>query len=507
MGLSLYQKQKIQSLIKPTCITIVVIGVITVSIATVTKLRNSSINNDNEVSNSVDVSSNSDNHYEITEVPITTVADNSKSSVVDCYTGSYSAGQGNTQLDFTITYCDSDYNSEALFLFYASDSNPSIPTGSYKVKGTLIEKYDDGSAKVYFEGTEWIQKPSTYSFVNFTAIVNPNTHTISSSDYSVNLTQKSSDVNSFFDDHQYCLFDTPMDAEEAEVVCKAMGGHLVSINSSEEQRFFEDMIQQSKKDNIWTGGYYDGNEWKWTDNSVFNYTKWDEGRPDNYWGDEFYIKVANVEISYPTWTMHKFNWDDVSKIGGENSSEVPMSSFGFVCEWGNTTSDSITPSIAEDIPESTIAEFTDFYSSIKEITASSQLSEETIGNATHNYAPSKVIDNDLSTCWCEGKEDYGIGENLTIKFNDTYRVGEFTLWNGLCTNEDLYQKNSRVHSIRLIFSDGTSLDFDCKNGWGNRKNTFTFPEKIDTSFITFQILDVYEGEKYKDTCISEISVS
>ncbi len=258
---------------------------------------------------------------------------NEKADIVNCYTGSYAAGQGDTQLDFTITDCDSDYNADALFLFYASDSNPSVPTGSYKMKGSLVEKYDDGSIKMYFEGTEWIQQPSTYGFVNFTAIVDPSNGTISSPDYSIELVQKKDNINNSFNGHQYCLFNAPMDAEEAEITCKAMGGHLASINSSEEQQHFEDIIKNSNQSNIWTGGYYDGKSWIWTDGSEFVYSNWDDEKPDNYWGDEYYIKVATRDIDFETWSMYKNKWDDVSKVADGNSGDVPTSSFGFVCEW------------------------------------------------------------------------------------------------------------------------------------------------------------------------------
>lgn len=254
-------------------------------------------------------------------------------NVKGCYTGSYTAGQGNTMLDFTITNCDSDYNAEALFLFYASDDNSSVPTGSYKMKGSLVEKCDDGSVKIYFEGTEWIQQPSAYGFINFTAIINPNSKTISSLDYSIDLVQKDDNIYTFFDGHQYCLFNAPMNAEEAEQTCEAMGGHLISINSIKEQQHFEEIIQNSDRYNIWIGGYYDGESWKWTDGSEFAYSKWDDEKPDNYWGDEYYIKVATVDITFETWNMYKNMWDDVSKVADGDSGDVPISSFGFVCEW------------------------------------------------------------------------------------------------------------------------------------------------------------------------------
>lgn len=185
----------------------------------------------------------------------------------------------------------------------------------------------------------------------------------------------------------------------------------------------------------------------------------------------------------------------------------------FIYEWSGQ--ESVTEPINNDTNKTETsdndiavsAELTDFYSSVKNVTASSQLKEETIGNITHNYSPSKVIDNDLSTCWCEGKDDYGVDEELTIELDNTYSLNEITLWNGLCTSEDLYRKNSRVRRIVLTFSDGNSFEYECKDGWDNRKNVIVLSEKIETSFITIKIIDIYEGEKYKDTCISEISVT
>lgn len=164
-----------------------------------------------------------------------------------------------------------------------------------------------------------------------------------------------------------------------------------------------------------------------------------------------------------------------------------------------------TENFGDDI--TVIHELTDFYSSVKNVTASSQLNEEIIGNEIHNYSPSKVMDKDLSTCWSEGKDDYGIGEELVIEFDDTYLINEITLWNGLCTNSDLYYKNARVCRMKLIFSDGNSVEYECKDGWDNRKNVIVLPKKIKTSSITIKIMDIYEGGKYKDTCISEISVA
>ncbi len=344
---------------------------------------------------------------------------------------------------------------------------------------------------------------SNYVVENTTNNYMPSTE--SHTDMNIIETSYISNTATEFKEHYYQLYDDVANSwEEAEEYCESLGGHLAVINDADENDFlFSYMIEQGYSSAYF--GYTDRESegtWTWVDKSNSSYINWATGEPNS----------QNSEENY---AMFHFKFTD----GSWNDGQWGDDTASFICEWESTTSDSLSSSTAVDISEdttnkievsdninSTIAELTDFYGAIKEITSSSQLSEEIIGNVTHNYAPSKVVDDDLSTCWCEGKDDYGIGENLTITFDSIYSIRYITIWNGLCTDEDLYRKNSRVHNIRITFSDGASIDYECQDGWENRKSTFKLPVAIETSSVTFQILDVYEGEKYKDTCISEISI-
>ena len=168
------------------------------------------------------------------------------------------------------------------------------------------------------------------------------------------------------------------------------------------------------------------------------------------------------------------------------------------------TSESSVPDTPNATSSSTIS---DFNSSLKEVYATSQLATQTYGDKTYVYSPQKVVDNDMSTCWSEGADDYGTGESITLSFDKVYEINEIRIWNGLCASEDLFYKNSRLREISIAFSDGQSIDFECNDGWDNRENIIVLPTAIETSSIVITIKSVYEGEKYKDTCISEISVS
>lgn len=149
----------------------------------------------------------------------------------------------------------------------------------------------------------------------------------------------------------------------------------------------------------------------------------------------------------------------------------------------------------------------DLSSSLKEVYATSQLATQTYGDKTYVYSPQKVVDNDMSTCWSEGADDYGTGESITLSFDKVYEINEIRIWNGLCASEDLFYKNSRLREISIAFSDGQSIGFECSDGWNNSENVIMLPSTVETSSITITIVSVYEGEKYKDTCISEIRVS
>lgn len=136
-----------------------------------------------------------------------------------------------------------------------------------------------------------------------------------------------------FDSHMYCFYEISFSWSEAENYCKGLGGHLVSINSSEEQTFVESLTESSSKKNIWIGGYLENGDWKWSDGSSFVYQNWDLDKPDNYQDNEFFLRYANADLVFDTWSAYKGKWDDCAEKASGDDSDAPLSSFGFVCEW------------------------------------------------------------------------------------------------------------------------------------------------------------------------------
>ena len=139
------------------------------------------------------------------------------------------------------------------------------------------------------------------------------------------------------------------------------------------------------------------------------------------------------------------------------------------------------------------------------------------------YPERNILDKDPTTCWAEGHIDSGcsygqdgIGESINIK---TYRVTNdkkfsydvvkslrgFKIINGYAKSKETYYNNNRVKQVEIELSNGNSFMYELKdNDLGFQ--TFYFPEPQVTTKFKLYIRDVFTGDKYHDTCISEIEL-
>ena len=114
-------------------------------------------------------------------------------------------------------------------------------------------------------------------------------------------------------DHSYRVFYDSMDWETAKATCEAMGGHLVTITSAEENTFVTSLFVEGEK--LWYGGYADTNRlWHWVTGEEFSYTNWYTGQPDNYKSQEYGLESYTDQM-----------WND----GNQTSTGVN----GYICEW------------------------------------------------------------------------------------------------------------------------------------------------------------------------------
>lgn len=135
------------------------------------------------------------------------------------------------------------------------------------------------------------------------------------------------------------------------------------------------------------------------------------------------------------------------------------------------------------------------------VTASSYLKDAK--NPINTYWPPNLSDGNSSTAWVEGKKGSGIGESIFFRFNFPKKPLSIEIQNGYGKSQDIFNKNGRVKSLLLSASDGTILKIPLRDEMGPQK--FPFQPSAPVNWVSLEILEVYPGTKYDDTCVSEIS--
>ncbi|HOP65082.1 MAG TPA: hypothetical protein PK358_11780 [Spirochaetota bacterium] len=171
------------------------------------------------------------------------------------------------------------------------------------------------------------------------------------------------------------------------------------------------------------------------------------------------------------------------------------------------------------------------------------------------YGPAKAFDGDIGTAWCEGKKDEGKGEFIWVETDPVKTEGVIVL-NGFGKSRRLYFQNNRVKDYRLTiypvkgkekvitgrleddlcgpgkakFDPADSCYGELGESAGDKKlwdkciakekdlcimddydgggQSIMLDEEFETPMIIkkvkLEILSVYRGKKYNDTCIAEI---
>jgi len=134
---------------------------------------------------------------------------------------------------------------------------------------------------------------------------------------------------------------------------------------------------------------------------------------------------------------------------------------------------------------------------------------------SNNYDIENIQDYNHKTAWVEGKSDYGIGEYFIVS-------GDVNIiYNGYQKSEWVWQSNSRVKKFK-VYKDNKPICYlklhDLMGG-----QYFSLPEDYDTEGdgydtpsyyaddesgprFKFEIVEVYEGDKWKDVAITHIDL-
>ena len=135
------------------------------------------------------------------------------------------------------------------------------------------------------------------------------------------------------------------------------------------------------------------------------------------------------------------------------------------------------------------------------ITASSRLKSQ----GKNNYNEKNLHDLMYNTPWVEGVKGYGIGQwvEYTFKANNP-RITEIHVVNGYVKSQAAWKNNSRVKRLK-VYVNGQPLAIlnleDSRSDQTFEIEPLTFKQQWT---MRFEILEVYEGDKFDDTALSEI---
>lgn len=99
--------------------------------------------------------------------------------------------------------------------------------------------------------------------------------------------------------HYYLAYSEAMEWNEANLYCQDLGGHLLTINSAEEQSFINSIISGKEKNLYWIGLYLNNNnEWVWVDGERLSFSNWGRGEPNgDFGGSENVVEIYGREQS------------------------------------------------------------------------------------------------------------------------------------------------------------------------------------------------------------------
>lgn len=151
--------------------------------------------------------------------------------------------------------------------------------------------------------------------------------------------------------------------------------------------------------------------------------------------------------------------------------------------------------IKEDEPKKTVE--------IIEVPAIFVGASSTLAQKDIIHYPKRTVDNDLSTAWSEGVDGPGLGETIDFGFDTFFDISSIKIWNGYHKSERLYFANNRPKRILVeVSSSEDSFTIELQDIM--EPQIINLPKPISTNHVSFTIEDVYYGNSFDDTCITDV---
>jgi hypothetical protein len=128
-----------------------------------------------------------------------------------------------------------------------------------------------------------------------------------------------------FNGHSYKFFPEQLPWNAARAKCEQMGGHLIIIDSAEENAFAAKQIEAAGWIDAWIGATDEEQEgvWKTVHGEPLPYLNWGENQPNNKPPGEHYALMTNVKVGD---AAVGWKWSDQPN---DSTQHKP----GYICEW------------------------------------------------------------------------------------------------------------------------------------------------------------------------------
>ena len=117
-----------------------------------------------------------------------------------------------------------------------------------------------------------------------------------------------------------------------------------------------------------------------------------------------------------------------------------------------------------------------------------------------DYGPRNLPDYFGSVgAWCEGGKGHGIGETITIHIERGPAFRRLRIKNGYGKSKTAFRNNGRLKLVRITLDTGINMSVRLRDL--PQVQVIKWPLVAPHRWIRLEILAVYPGARYKDTCV------
>ena len=120
------------------------------------------------------------------------------------------------------------------------------------------------------------------------------------------------------------------------------------------------------------------------------------------------------------------------------------------------------------------------------------------------YDGGQVKDGKLASCWVEGESGSGLGSWMELDLGTERTIHSVKIWAGMWYSYDYWTRANRPKSVELKFSDGSKEIHELADKMEAQNISLKTPRTTKSVRIT--VKDIYKGNTWFDTAISEVQV-